>query len=267
MSDYILGTHDAELARLQLQHALWRPAAQAAWRRAGLGPGQRVLELGAGPGLAALELARAVGPAGRVLGLELSPAYVAAGQALAKREGLEQLGLRRHDLRTDPLPTEGFDLLWCRWVAMFLPELEPLLDQLAPALRPGGTVLFHEYLHWDTFGLHPHGAAIRRFGQAAQRSFREAGGDPDVNRRLPALLAQRGFQIQELRPLPVLGQTGSMAAQWMGSFVAVYGEQLQRLGLWSAADATQAAAEVSEAQRDAGSYWMGPTLLELRATK
>ncbi|MCP9792268.1 methyltransferase domain-containing protein [Vulcanococcus limneticus Candia 3F8] len=267
MSDYVLGTHDAELARLGLQHELWRPAAQAAWRRAGLGPGQRVLELGAGPGLAALELARAVGPEGRVLGLELSAAYVAAGQALAEREGLDQLELRRHDLLADPLPAEGFDLIWCRWVAMFLPELDGVLDQLAPALRPGGRVVFHEYLHWDTFGLHPHGTAIRRFGQAAQRSFRDAGGDPNVNRRLPSLLAQRGFQINELRPLPVLGQAGSMAAQWMESFVVVYGPQLQRLGLWSAADAAQATAEIAQAQRDAGSYWVGPTLLELRATK
>jgi SAM-dependent methyltransferase len=192
---------------------------------------------------------------------------VEAARRAAAAAGLAQLEFRRHDLRSDPLPQEPFDLVWCRWVAMFLPRLEPLLDQLAPALRPGGGAVFHEYIHWDTFGLYPHGAAIRRFGQAAPRSFRDAGGDPDVNRRLPSLLAQRGFRISELRPLPVLGQAGSMASQWMEAFVAVYGKQLQRLGLWSAADAAQAAGEIAQARQDGGSYWVGPTLLELRATK
>jgi len=265
--DYILGSHSAELERLRLQHQLWLPVALAAWQRAGLRSGQRVLDLGAGPGFAAIELARHVGPGGWVLGLELSPTYVAAGQALAEAEGLAQLELRQHNLLRDPLPQAQADLVWCRWVAMFLPELDPLLDPLPAALRPGGQALFHEYLHWDTFALHPHGDAIARFGQAVQRSFRQAGGDPDVNRRLPSLLAARGLRIEELRPLPVLGRSGSMAAQWLEAFVAVYGRQLQALGLWCAADAQQAVAEIAAARQDPGSYWVGPTLLELRATR
>jgi hypothetical protein len=43
-SDYILGTHDEELKRLRFQHDLWLPAARAAWQRAGLKPGMRVLD-------------------------------------------------------------------------------------------------------------------------------------------------------------------------------------------------------------------------------
>ena len=58
---YVLGTQSHELERLQLQHSLWRPAAEEAWDRAGLSPGQRVLDLGAGPGFAAVDLARRVG--------------------------------------------------------------------------------------------------------------------------------------------------------------------------------------------------------------
>lgn len=264
---YILGCHAEELERLRLQHELWLPQSLAAWQRAGLQPGQRVLDLGAGPGFAAIELARHVGAGGWVLGLELSPIFVAAGQAMAEAEGLAQLELRQHNLLRDPLPQAQADLVWCRWVAMFLPELDALLDPLPAALRPGGQALFHEYLHWDTFALHPHGDAIARFGQAVQRSFRQAGGDPDVNRRLPSLLAARGLRIEELRPLPVLGRSGSMAAQWLEAFVAVYGRQLQALGLWCEADAQQAAAEIAATRQDPGSYWVGPTLLELRATR
>ena len=187
--------------------------------------------------------------------------------ALAAKAGLPQLELREHDLLRDPLPRDSFDLAWMRWVAMFLGDLEPLLTQLPLVLRPDGRLVVHEYVHWDTFGLHPHGRAIARFGQAVQRSFREAGGDPDVNRRLPSRLAAQGFQIEALTPLPVLGGEGSMAAQWLQRFVAVYAAQLMAQGLWSADDQAEADAEMAASASDPGSYWVGPTVLELRATR
>ncbi|MFM8675647.1 MAG: SAM-dependent methyltransferase, partial [Vulcanococcus sp.] len=98
-------------------------------------------------------------------------------------------------------------------------------------------------------------------------SFRTAGGDPDVNRQLPSRLAALGWRIDALEPLPVLGSAGSMAAAWMERFVAVYGPQLMALGLWSTSDQAEAEAEISASRSDPGSYWMGPTLLELRATR
>jgi len=266
-SSYLLGTHTEELERLCFQHELWLPTARAAWQQAGLTAGMQVLDVGAGPGFAAMELARIVGPRGRVLGLELSEEYVVAGRAMARKAQLPQLELRQHHLLHDPWPAEGFDLAWCRWVAMFLSDLDPLLTGLEQSLRPGGQLVLHEYVHWDTFGLHPAGRAIAHFGQACQRSFREAGGDPDPNKHLPALLTARGWRIEALQPLPVAGDSRSMAGQWLQRFVEVYGVRLQELGLWSSGDAAAARTEIAEAAADPGSFWVGPTLLEVRATR
>jgi hypothetical protein len=47
----------------------------------------------------------------------------------------------------------------------------------------------------------------------------------------------------------------------------VYAHQLQAQGLWSAADQAEALAEIEAAAEDPGSFWMGPTVLELRATR
>jgi SAM-dependent methyltransferase len=275
---YVLGTEPEEQERLQLQHELWRPAAIAAWERAGLGPGQRVLDLGAGPGFCALDLARIVGPGGRVLALERSGAYVAAARAAAAQAGFHQLEVQTVDLggpaatdardpSTSGLGTGGFDLAWCRWLAMFLPRLEPLLDLVATSLRPGGVLVAHEYVHWNTFGLHPDGAAIARFRDAAIASFRGAGGDPDVNRRLPGLLAVRGFEIEELLPLPVVGRGGDPWARWLERFVTLYGKELIRQGHWTEADATAAHDAMARARLDPGAYWVGPTVLALRARR
>ncbi len=262
---YLLGTEPLELERLRLQHELWLPEARRAWRRADLAPGERVLDLGAGPGFVALELAREVGPAGRVLGLELSASYVEAARALGR--GLSQLEVRCLDLSNDPLPVEPFDLVWCRWVLMFLPEVEPLLDRLAASLSPGARLVIHEYIHWSSFGLHPHGEAVGRFGAAAMASFQRAGGDTDVNRRLPSLLTARGFRVDELLPLTVVGRLGDGVARWLERFVTIYGRELIRCGQWSEDDGRQAEAEMAAARQDPGSFWVGPTLMETRATR
>src|SRR5678815_5381538 len=74
--EYVLGTHDAEIVRLEHQHRVWRPAALEAWRRAGLSHGQTVIDLGCGPGFAAVDLAEAVGPTGRVIALDKSSRFL-----------------------------------------------------------------------------------------------------------------------------------------------------------------------------------------------
>jgi SAM-dependent methyltransferase len=262
---YLLGTDPRELERLRLQHELWLPEARRAWRRADLKPGERVLDLGAGPGFVARELAVEVGPGGRVLGLELSADYFAAARGAAS--GLSQLEVRQHDLCRDPLPQEPFDLVWCRWVLMFLGELDPLLDRLAAQLSPGARLIIHEYIHWSSFGLHPGAEGVASFGRAAHASFLAAGGDPDVNRRLPRLLTQRGFRIDGLRPLTVVGRLGDGEARWLERFVTTYGPELIRQGLWSDGEARRAEAEMAAARQDPGAFWVGPTLMETRATR
>src|SRR5437867_13080004 len=76
--DYVLGTHDEELARLGLQHRVWRPVVLDCWQRAGITVGKRVLDVGAGPGYATVDLAEIVGPPGEVVALERSNKFVRA---------------------------------------------------------------------------------------------------------------------------------------------------------------------------------------------
>src|SRR5437667_409272 len=62
--DYVLGTHDEEIARLGLQHRVWRPVVLECWQKAGITVGSRVLDVGAGPGYATVDLAEIVGQSG-----------------------------------------------------------------------------------------------------------------------------------------------------------------------------------------------------------
>src|SRR5437762_9184511 len=86
--DYVLGTHEEELARLGLQHRVWRPVVLDCWQRAGLTGGKRVLDVGAGPGYATVDLAEIVAPTGEVVALERSQNFIRAMEATCRARSL-----------------------------------------------------------------------------------------------------------------------------------------------------------------------------------
>src|ERR1700716_2608261 len=118
--DYVLGTHDEELARLGLQHGVCRPVVLDCWERAGITVGKRVLDVGAGPGYATLDLAEIVGPTGDVAAIERSNNFVRAGKERCRARGLTNVQIHEGDLMTDELPVGPYDFSWCRWVLAFV---------------------------------------------------------------------------------------------------------------------------------------------------
>ena len=105
---------------------------------AGLGGGERVLDLGSSAGQVALALAPS---AGLVLALDPSPGAVREVRRLAGARGLRNvfpvLG------EGDPLPCadESLDLVVCRYAAHHLPDLPGALWDIGRVLRPGGRLL------------------------------------------------------------------------------------------------------------------------------
>src|SRR5207237_10383091 len=96
--DYLLGTHEEELARLGLQHRVWRPTALDCWQRAGITVGKRILDVGAGPGYAAIDLAEIVGPNGEVVALERSHKFVAALKETCRLRSITNVKVHELDL-------------------------------------------------------------------------------------------------------------------------------------------------------------------------
>src|ERR671937_1277647 len=137
--DYVLGTHQEELARLGLQHRVWRPVVFDCWRRAGITVGKRVLDIGAGPGYAAVDLAEIVGPTGEVVALERSQNFIHAMEATCRARSLTNVKIHELDLMQDELPNGDYDFLWCRWVVSFV-DNPPLLIKKLGAIMPKASV-------------------------------------------------------------------------------------------------------------------------------
>jgi ubiquinone/menaquinone biosynthesis C-methylase UbiE len=67
--DYQLGYTNSEQDRLIRQATRIAPYTERLFLEAGIGPGQRVLDLGSGVGDVAMLLARMLGPTGEVVGI------------------------------------------------------------------------------------------------------------------------------------------------------------------------------------------------------
>src|SRR5438128_3588035 len=107
--DYVLGTHDEEIARLGLQHRVWRPVVLDCWQKAGITVGSKVLDVGAGPGYATVDLAEIVGLQGEVIALERSRNFVKAMTEACNLRGLTNVRIHELDLMTDDLPEGNYN--------------------------------------------------------------------------------------------------------------------------------------------------------------
>ena len=267
----MLGSHPEERSRLERQHQIWRPEMLAGWDRAGFGPGQRLLDVGCGPGFASLDLAERVGAHGQVLAIDSAPAYLEHLRQQCQQRQLLQVMPQLGDLakERDPaseldgaLEASSWDGAWCRWVGMFLPRLEPLLDRLAVALRPGGRLVLHEYLQWNSFGVYPKGSQLALFVERCIQHWRLHGGDPNVAQRLPELLEARGFRLLHSSSLMACSPTDHPKAQWLIDFLSSYPAQLAAAGSWSAEEQAALEAELAWVQQHA-SLWVTPSLVEM----
>lgn len=250
--DYILGTHDEEIARLGLQHRVWRPRALAAWRNAGFTVGQTLLDLGCGPGFAAIDLAEIVGGAGKIIAIDRSRRFLNALEAARTQRGLDHIETRELDLDEAALPPLQADGAWVRWVFAFVKQPRALLGRVAGALKRGGVLVSHEYFDYSTWRLAPRLPELEEFVQVVMQSWRADGGEPDIGLELPRWLAELGFEIKSLRPIIDLVPASNFVWQWPKAFLEVGLARLSDLGylpkarareIWEAFMAREAAPE------------------------
>ncbi|MFE0461818.1 class I SAM-dependent methyltransferase [Kitasatospora sp. NPDC058965] len=108
---------------------------------AGIGPADRVLDIGCGAGQTTRLAARAA-HRGSALGLDLSGPMLAAARQAAAAEGLANVDFVQGDAQVHPLPDGGFDAAISRFGIMFFADPVAAFGNVGRALRPGGRLAF-----------------------------------------------------------------------------------------------------------------------------
>ncbi len=138
MAEYLLdNAWQRQRERLAGLEAWFDPGTIRHLEALGVGSGWRCLEVGAGGGSIAVWLAQRVGPDGRVSATDVDTRFLDA----LRRPNLAVL---RHNIVTDALPEEGFDLVHARFVVEHLAERMTALRRMAAALKPGGWLLVED---------------------------------------------------------------------------------------------------------------------------
>lgn len=265
--DYVLGTHDDEVARLGLQHRVWRATVLDCWRKAGISVGSRVLDVGAGPGYATFDLADIVGPKGSVVAVERSANFATVIRNSCKQHNVSNITVAELDLMTDVIPESPFDFAWCRWVASFVSDPGILVRKIAGALRPGGRAIFHEYADYMSWRFSPRRPVLEKFAAEVMASWRESGGEPDIALALPPLLAAAGCRIISATPRIFCAGPRDYAWNWSASFLKNGPARLLDLGRIDQKFAGEIRSEFAAAEADPSSLVMTPLVLEIVAEK
>lgn len=127
-----------QAAALDLQLA---PVTEGLFAAAGLGSGERVLDVGCGHGPTTRRAAAEVGASGAVTGVDVAEAMLQAGASVAPEEGTAPIEWIHADVeRWDPVAEgrTGYDAVISRFGVMFFADPAAAFANLRAAARPGG---------------------------------------------------------------------------------------------------------------------------------
>jgi SAM-dependent methyltransferase len=188
---YVLGSDEAEVARLDAQAAMAAPATRLLLQAGGrIAPGMRVLDLGTGLGHVAFEVATLVGPEGAVVGIDESPRLLDIAEQRRLQAGVRNVAFVEADVRRFR-DDEPFDAIVGRLILFHLPDATDVVAHHLRALRPGGVVLAIDF-DGGSIRAEPPVALVTTIRDRVEAAFRSVGANPVVGARLALILRGAG---------------------------------------------------------------------------
>jgi SAM-dependent methyltransferase len=196
-SEYLLGHAGAEQDRLIRQAMILAPTTERLFREAGIGPGQRVLDVGAGLGDVSMIAARLVGPSGEVVGVERDAATVAQASARVAAAGFRNVRFVQGDVTA--LAVDGpFDAAVGRLILGHVRDPLSVLRSVVRVLAAGGVVAFQEASWGPTLAVSERVPLWRRLQDAVCQSLWRAGLNQETGLGLCGLFQDAGLPVPHM---------------------------------------------------------------------
>jgi SAM-dependent methyltransferase len=260
---YVLATGEAAAYRLRILHSLYGLGTRRVLLDSGLRPGMRVADMGCGVGMVTALLAELVGPEGNIFGID------ASGAQLAKaREQVSKSATNIHFIEASAtetgLPPASFDLVYCRFLLLHLPEPERALREMRSLLKPNG-ILVCEDADLTTAGSEPP-SAFDAFADLFCRLGPTRGLDYTLGRRLYRMVQAAGFPAPEItfnQPIVARGEN----KRWLELSVAEAASVFVNAGLITADELERTLIEMRHLSTDGSVLALMPRMAQVWAKK
>ncbi|MBI1306270.1 MAG: methyltransferase domain-containing protein [Bacteroidetes bacterium] len=265
--EYILGSDAEELRRLEFQHKVWTEETFALWSIAGISLGSNVLDIGCGPGFTSFDMSAIVGETGKVTGIDKTENYVRFANRLAAATGASNTEFIHKHFDEMILPEGEYDFIYSRWVFSWVTDWKPVLAKMMKALKPGGKLLFQEYIHWATLKVYPEIPEVEKVISACRSSWEVMDSEINVCPLLLKACSEAGMKIQHKKLLPKLGKSRDLVWQWPGTFLKIYSEKLVEYELLKTEERNAFLKAWDSLEENAEAFLSGPLMMEFIAEK
>ena len=201
---YALGYSNSEHDRLIRQANRIAPLTERVFREAGIGPGQRVLDLGSGMGDVAMLAAKLVGPSGEVVGIERDANSIALARERVAAAGLRNVSFTQSDVN-QIVSEKPFDAAVGRFILMFLPDPTSVLRSLMKLVRPGGVLAFQEPTWIPFLAFSARLPLWSKVLGSIHETFLRSGVNPEMGPELHRIFQEVGLPAPNMRIETLMG--------------------------------------------------------------
>jgi ubiquinone/menaquinone biosynthesis C-methylase UbiE len=228
-SDYLLGSSDTEHERLILQAIRLAPVSERFFREAGIGPGQRVLDLGSGVGDVAMLAARLVGRSGEVVAIERDARSINRARTRAAAAGLDNIRFVETDVAHFSTDSR-FDAAVGRFILQFLPDSLATLCSLVQSVKPGGIIAFQEVSFAAFIALSAHLPLWSAVVSLQHEVAMGVGVNTEMGPALHKVFQDAGLPAPSMRLEMELGHDPDFT-RWLSDIVTSVRPQMEKLNL------------------------------------
>ena len=197
-SPYALDHTDAEHERLIWQAARLASCTERLFREAGIGSGQRVLDVGSGVGDVAMLTAQLVGPSGEVMGIERDSRSIARAKARVADAGFHNVSFTQCDI-SETASDKPFDAVVGRFILQFVSDPVVVLRSLFRLVRPGGVFAFQEVTYAPFILLFAHLPLWCEVISVIQKTLKHAGANTEMGLALHGMFQEAGLPAPNMR--------------------------------------------------------------------